>query len=45
MAGGGAMLRLLDKRLRRDTGVPVHMADDPLRCVGVGSARCLERFS
>jgi rod shape-determining protein MreB and related proteins len=44
LAGGGAMLRLLDKRLRRETGVPVHVADDPLMCVAIGSGRCLEEF-
>ncbi len=44
LAGGGAMLRLLDERLRRETGVPVHMADDPLMCVALGSGRFLEEI-
>lgn len=44
LAGGGALLRLLDERLRRETGVPVHVADDPLMCVAVGSGRCLEEI-
>jgi len=44
LAGGGAMLRLLDERLRRETGIPVHMADDPLMCVAVGSGRFLEEI-
>jgi rod shape-determining protein MreB and related proteins len=42
LAGGGALLRLLDERLRRETGVPVHVADEPLMCVAIGSGRCLE---
>jgi rod shape-determining protein MreB and related proteins len=40
--GGGALLRQLDERLRKETGVPVHLADDPLRCVAIVSGRCLE---
>lgn len=43
LAGGGAMLQLLDERLRRETGVPVHVADDPLMCVALGNGRCLEQ--
>jgi rod shape-determining protein MreB and related proteins len=44
LAGGGALLRLVDERLRRETGIPVHVADDPLMCVAVGSGRCLEEI-
>ena len=44
LAGGGAMLRLLDERLRRETGIPVHVADDALMCVAIGSGRCLEEI-
>jgi rod shape-determining protein MreB len=44
LVGGGALLRQLDERLRRETGVPVHIADDPLMCVAVGSGRCLEEI-
>ncbi|MDQ3966752.1 MAG: rod shape-determining protein, partial [Actinomycetota bacterium] len=44
LAGGGALLRLLDERLRRETGIPVHVADDPLMCVAIGSGRCLEEI-
>jgi rod shape-determining protein MreB len=42
LAGGGALLTDLDERLRRETGVAVHVADDPLKCVAVGSGRYLE---
>ncbi len=44
LAGGGALLRLLDERLRRETGIPVHVADDPLMCVAIGSGRSLEEL-
>lgn len=44
LAGGGAKLRLLDKRLRRETEVPVEVAEDPLMCVAIGSGRCLEEI-
>jgi rod shape-determining protein MreB len=44
LAGGGALLRLIDERLRRETGIPVHVADDPLMCVAIGSGRCLEEI-
>ncbi len=44
LAGGGALLRNLDERLRRETGVAVHVAEDPLRCVAVGSERYLEEL-
>ncbi len=44
LAGGGALLRHLDERLRRETGIPVHVADDALMCVAIGSGRCLEEI-
>jgi len=37
MAGGGAMLRGLDKLLSEETGLPVHIADDPLTAVAKGT--------
>ena len=33
LTGGGALLRGLDERMRHELGVPVHVADDPLRAV------------
>jgi rod shape-determining protein MreB and related proteins len=44
LAGGGALLRRLDERLRQETGVPVHLADEPLACVAIGSGRFLEEM-
>jgi rod shape-determining protein MreB len=45
LAGGGALLRRLDERLRRETGVPVQIAEEPLACVAIGSGRFLEELS
>jgi rod shape-determining protein MreB len=44
LAGGGALLRGLDERLRHETGMPVHIADNPLHSVVLGSGRCVEDF-
>ena len=33
----------IDKRLSKETGLPVHIADDPLACVAVGTGRALEQ--
>jgi rod shape-determining protein MreB and related proteins len=45
LVGGGALLRNLDERLRRETGIPVHVADDALMCVAFGSGRSLEEIN
>ena len=44
LTGGGALLRGLDKRLRHETGMPIHIADNPLSSVAIGSGKCLEEF-
>ena len=44
LTGGGAMLRGLDERLRRETGMPIHIAEDPLDSVALGSGKCVEEF-
>jgi len=44
LAGGGALLRGLDDRLREETGLPVHLADDPLQSVALGVGKCVEDF-
>jgi rod shape-determining protein MreB len=44
LTGGGALLRGLDERLRHETGMPVHVAEDPLRSVALGAGRCVEEF-
>ncbi len=48
LAGGGALLRGLDKRLSNKIGIPFHIADDPLRAVARGTGVALknvDRFS
>jgi len=42
LAGGGALLRDLDKLISEETGLHVHVADDPLTCVARGGGRALE---
>ena len=44
LTGGGALLRGLDERLRRETGMPIHIADDPLDSVALGAGKCVEEF-
>jgi rod shape-determining protein MreB and related proteins len=44
LTGGGALLRGLDQRLRRETGMPVLVAENPLDSVVLGSGRCVEDF-
>ncbi len=45
VAGGGALLRDMDRRLMQDTGLPVVIADDPLTCVARGCGRALEEMN
>ena len=42
LTGGGAKLNHLDDLLLHETGVPVHVADDPLRCVARGAGKALD---
>jgi rod shape-determining protein MreB and related proteins len=44
LTGGGALLRGLDERLRFETGMPVHVADDPLHSIAMGAGKCVEEF-
>jgi rod shape-determining protein MreB len=44
LTGGGALLRDLDRLLLEETGLPVHIAEDPLTCVVRGSGIALERM-
>jgi rod shape-determining protein MreB len=45
LTGGGGLLRGLDERMRHELGVPVHVADDPLRAVVRGTGRCVDEFA
>jgi rod shape-determining protein MreB len=42
MTGGGSLLRNFDRLISQETGMPVHMADEPLLCVVKGTGKCLE---
>ena len=42
LTGGGALLKNIDKRLSKETGLPVHIADDPLACVAIGTGKALD---
>jgi rod shape-determining protein MreB len=44
LTGGGALLKGLDERLRRETSLPVHIADDPLTAVVRGTGKVLENL-
>ena len=44
MAGGGALLRGIDRLVAEETGLPVHIADDPLTAVAVGTGRVLQEL-
>ncbi len=44
LTGGGALLKNLDKRLSKETGLPIIIADDPLSSVVLGSGKALENI-
>jgi rod shape-determining protein MreB and related proteins len=44
LSGGGALLHKLDVRLREETFLPVTLADDPLRCVCMGTGKMLDEI-
>jgi len=44
LAGGGALLRGLDKLLTEETGLPVHVAEDPLSAVAEGTGKALSEL-
>ncbi|NOQ13827.1 MAG: MreB/Mrl family cell shape determining protein [Methyloprofundus sp.] len=42
ITGGGALLKDIDRLVSEETGLPVHVADDPLTCVARGGGMVLE---
>ncbi|KQL48806.1 rod shape-determining protein MreB [Brevibacillus choshinensis] len=44
LTGGGALLRNLDRLLAKETGMPVHVAENALDCVAIGTGRALENI-
>src|SRR5947207_13302367 len=42
MTGGGALIRGLDVLLQQETGLPIHLDEDPMTCVVRGTGRILD---
>jgi rod shape-determining protein MreB len=45
LTGGGALLRGIDRLIRRETSLPVTVAEEPLSCVALGVGKVLDDFS
>ncbi|NLL69780.1 MAG: rod shape-determining protein [Epulopiscium sp.] len=44
LTGGGALLKGLDQLINQETGMPVHIAEEPLNCVVLGTGLVLEHI-
>jgi len=44
LAGGGALLRGLDRRIHAETNISVSIAEDPLKCVALGTGKALDEI-
>lgn len=44
LTGGGALLSGLDWLIQKETGLPVRIAENPLECVALGTAKAVESF-
>lgn len=45
LTGGGALLKGLDERIRLETNLPVHIAEDPLTAVVRGTGKVIENLN
>ena len=45
LTGGGALLKGLDERIRMETNLPVHVADDPLTAVVRGTGKVIDNLN
>ncbi len=45
LTGGGALLNGLDKLISTETGIPVHIGNEPLNCVAIGTGLVLEHIN
>lgn len=44
LTGGAALLDGFEKLLKEETGIPIHLAEDPLSCVVLGTGKILENI-
>ncbi|HHX23087.1 MAG: rod shape-determining protein [Tepidanaerobacteraceae bacterium] len=44
MTGGSSLLMGLDKRVNAETGMPVHIAEEPMNCVAMGTGKVLDEL-
>ncbi|MGB7605183.1 MAG: rod shape-determining protein [Lutisporaceae bacterium] len=44
LSGGGAQLHGIDSLVKRETGMPVHIAENPMECVVLGVGKALEQY-
>jgi rod shape-determining protein MreB len=42
LTGGGALLEGIDRLIKSETGMPVHIAENPLDCVAIGTGKALD---
>ncbi|WP_341534047.1 rod shape-determining protein [Sporosalibacterium faouarense] len=44
LTGGGALLNGLDRLIKKETGMPVNIAENPLDCVALGTGKALDNI-
>ena len=44
LAGGGALLRGLDQNIQHETHIQTRIAEDPLKCVALGTGKALDEI-
>ncbi|WP_404404117.1 rod shape-determining protein [Jeotgalibacillus malaysiensis] len=44
LTGGGALLKGLDQLMTQETSMPVHIAEEPLDCVAIGTGKALDNI-